>query len=80
MKRLKTLSTDCFGTDTPKELIPLVEKYHNRLDILAKEFVEDCIEENIDYNSAYGFILSRLMCQLTIHYCKSTLKNSRESK
>ena len=70
---MKTLSADCLGMGVIEELFPFVDKYHDKVDALAKEFVEDCIEENIDYCSAYGFLLSRLMCQLSVHYCHSGL-------
>lgn len=71
MKSLKTLSVDELGTDTPKELIPFVKKYHDKLEIFTEEFVKDCINENIDYCSAYGFVFSRAMALSTMKYSKA---------
>lgn len=71
MKLLKTLSIDALGTTAPEELIPFVEKYHNKLETFTEEFVKDCIEQNIDYCSAYGFVFSRAMSLLTMKYSKA---------
>lgn len=79
MKQLKTLCADSLGTGVPKELEPFIEKYHNKLDTLIKEYVEECLAENIDYCSAYGFILSRAMCLLSLHYCTSGLMNKTKN-
>lgn len=78
MKSLKTLSVDEFGTDTPKELIPFVNKYHDKLEIFTKEFVKDCIKENIDYCSAYGFVFSRAMSLLTMGFCKALYEAEKQ--
>lgn len=64
MKSLKTLSVDEFGTNVPEELIPFVKKYHDKLESFTEEFAKDCIKENIDYCSAYGFVFSRAMALL----------------
>lgn len=77
MKPLKTLCVDALGTSTLEELIPFVEKYHDKLDIFAEEFVSDCIKENIDYCSAYGFVLTRTMSLLTMKYSKELWKKEK---
>lgn len=79
MEQLKTLCADSLGTGISEELKPFVEKYHEKLDVLIKEYVEECLEENIDYCSAYGFILSRTMCLLSLHYCKSGLMDKTKN-
>lgn len=71
MKPLKTLCVDALGTNTREELIPFVEKYHDKLETFAEEFVSDCIKENVDYCSAYGFVLTRIMSLLTMKYAKA---------
>lgn len=79
METLKTLCADSLGTGILKELESFVKKYHDKLDVLIKEYVEECVVENIDYCSAYGFILSRAMCLLSLHYCTSGLMEKTKS-
>lgn len=80
MKSLKTLSIDELGTSTPEELIPFVKKYHDKLEIFTEEFVSDCIKENIDYCSAYGFVLSRIMALLTMKYSKALYEVEKQGR
>lgn len=80
MKSLKTLSIDELGTSTPKELISFVKKYHDKLEIFTEEFVSDCIKENIDYCSAYGFVFSRAMALLTMKYSKALYEAKKQKR
>jgi len=70
---------DAFGSKTPDELIPIVEKYHKKLDELTDEFVDDCINENIEYCSAFGFLFSRLDHLLAMKYAKRNYEIKKES-
>lgn len=70
--QLKTLCIDSLGTNVPEDLKPFVLKYHDKLDELTKEFVKDCLSKNVEYCSAYGFIISRIVGLLSFHYCKSS--------
>lgn len=80
MRHLKTLSVDEFGTNIPEELVPFVRKYHDKLEIFTEEFVKDCIEENIDYCSAYGFVFSRAMGLLTMKYSKALCEKEKQER
>lgn len=80
LKPLKTLSVDELGTSTPEELIPFVKKYHDKLEIFTEEFVKDCIKENIDYCSAYGFVFSRAMALLTMKYSKALYEIEKQKR
>ena len=70
MESLKTFSSDAYGMGTPEELMYLVDKYTEKMRELTKNFVDDCIENNIEYLSAYGAMFSWMMQELTMHYCK----------
>ena len=74
-KRLMCI--DALGSKTSDELIPIVEKYHKKLDELTDEFVDDCINENIEYCSAFGFLFSRLDHMLAMKYAKRSYEIKR---
>ncbi|SEU09441.1 hypothetical protein SAMN05443270_3093 [Lacrimispora sphenoides] len=61
---------DALGSNTPDDLIPIVEKYHKKLNEFTDEFVDDCIKENIEYCSAFGFLFSHLDHLLAMKYAK----------
>lgn len=56
MEKLVTICSDKYGMETTiDELKPFVSKYTDRLRELAKEFVDECVDKNIEINSAEGF-------------------------
>lgn len=75
---METFSIDSLGTDTPDRVKPLVNKYHNKIQEFAKEFVNDCVAENIEYCSAYGFLLTRFVGAITMEYSRSIYSTSEE--
>lgn len=72
--RVKTLTRDCFYGDTvTPEGAMLQEKYIKRFSELAHEFVEDCIDNQIEPVSQMGFFFAWLMptfieAQLDVSY------------
>lgn len=59
-KEVKNLCIDAFGTDAPEDTIHIIENYHERIVDLVDDYVNDCIENNIEYLSSLGFLLSRV--------------------
>lgn len=59
--KIKTFTKDCFdgATETP-ETKALKEKYLPKMHSLAREFMEDCIDNQIESVSTVGFFFAWL--------------------
>jgi len=73
MDTLKTICSNVYGTETTEEFRPLIRKYHEKVTELTSSFVKECVEQNIEYNSAYGLLLSMVMGELSLSYCHKCL-------
>lgn len=70
---MKTICSDKYGTKVTEELKPFIDKYNDKIRKLTEEFVSDCIEKDIEYNSAYGIFLSMTMGELSSSYFQKSI-------
>ena len=64
--KIKTLTKDCFdGLTETEEYIKLKEKYCQRFYDLSHEFVEDCIQYQVESISQVGFFLGWMYPEFT---------------
>lgn len=64
-----------YGTE---ELRPFIRKYYEKITELKRCFVSKCAEENIEYNSTFGFFLEMVMGELYMGYCHKCLDDMRK--
>lgn len=76
MKQLKTICSDVYGMEDSKEFVEFGKKYAKTMYDVAENFVNDCVEKNIEYCSAKGMFWSLAMAQLTTAYAKVHSKNT----
>lgn len=70
---MKTICSDKYGMKVTEELKPFIDKYNDKIRNLTKEFANDCIEKDIEYNSAYGIFLSMVMGELSSSYFQKSI-------
>ena len=75
MDKIKTICADKYGIETTEELKPFANKYLNKIRELANEFVNECVDQDIENSSAYGMFLSMVMGELTMAYGKRCLRD-----
>lgn len=76
MKQLKTICSDVCGMEDSKEFVEFGKKYEKAMYDVAENFVNDCVEKNIEYCSANGMFWLLAMAQLTTAYAKVHSKNT----
>ena len=54
---------------------PFANKSLNKIGELAKEFVNERVDQDIENSSAYGMLLSMVMGELTMAYGKRCLRD-----
>ena len=79
MDNIKTICSDVYGMETSEEFKDFVNKYESKMDDLAKEFVEDCVDNCIEFESAHGLFLSMAMTELSLMYAKKALKDIKNN-
>lgn len=82
--KVKTLTRDCFdGDSVTPEGIMLQEKYFGRFRELAHDFIEDCVDNQIESISQMGFFFTWLwpiFVEAQIDVCYDHLHDIGENK
>lgn len=63
IKELKTICSDVYGREKPKEMAEFREKHAKAIYEVPESFVKDCVKNNIEYCSANGMFWSLAMGQ-----------------
>ncbi len=67
-KEIKTICLDKYGSKVNDELKQFYKKYQDKIYELTKEFANECVDQNIEYTSAFGLFLSFMMQGLSCAY------------